>query len=281
MANPTTESSTVKVNRDQFEPVAGKIIFARRASDEKGPEVVLSSFDLLGLGYDVTIRNARPIVNELSLDREGFTLIKHKVSCAKEHDPEIMRDRYLKEMVPFIKNYFNASWVVPRRSGVILRSAGGGPIPRVLKPDGLAHIDYAPIAGPMLAAIEDESQSIPSRAYSRLMIIQTWHAFSPPPQDFPLAFCDGRSVDDADIVVVEGRTFLNTPLRLCLAHFNPAHRWYYFPEMTADEFILFKGYDSEVHCNPKAVHAAFDNRRAFPNAKPRESLEARFFVYYA
>ncbi|RXG91910.1 hypothetical protein EAV90_27710 [Bradyrhizobium vignae] len=231
------------------------------------------------LSYDVTIRNARPILNELSLDREGFTLIQHKISSATEGDPEIMYDRYLEEMVPFIKKYFSASWVVPRRQAVIFRSAGGSSIPRVKEPIVWAHIDYAPILGPVAAAIASQSQGIPLRSYSRLMIVQSWHALSLPPQDFPLAICDGTSVHDADIKVVDN-VFDGTALKLGMVHFNPAQRWYYFPEMNAGELILFKAYDSAEDCNPKTVHSAFDNRRAYPNAKPRESIEARFFVYY-
>lgn len=272
----------MQVNQDYLECVQGQVVFARRTSDEKGPEVVHPGYRLPLLSYDITVRNARPILDELSLERQGFALIQHKISCAKESDPETICDRYLEEMVPFIKNYFNASWVVPRRRAVAFRSAGGGSIPKIWEPSTVAHIDYAPVAGPMLAAVESQSQGIPIRAYSRLMIIQAWHALSPPPQDFPLAFCDSTSVSDSDIVVVHYTSDLaSQTYKGCLLHFNPAQRWYYFPEMTADELILFKGYDSEEHCNPKVAHSSFDNRRAHPSAKPRQSIEARFFVYYA
>ncbi|MET4122012.1 hypothetical protein ABIB85_008462 [Bradyrhizobium sp. JR1.5] len=67
------------------------------------------------LTYGVTIRDARSIVNELSLDKEGFTLIQHDLSCANKQNPGVMRDKYLGEMVPFIKNYFKASWIVPKK----------------------------------------------------------------------------------------------------------------------------------------------------------------------
>lgn len=291
MGNAKQASSTAHGNRDCLEGVKCQINFARRTRDEKAPEVAVSALlpnMLLGhineppsmLTYEVIIRNARPIVNEFTLDREGFTLIQHKISCANEPDPEIMRDRYLEEMVPFIKNYFNASWVVARRGAVIARSAGGSSIPAVKDPVALAHIDYVPIDGPVLAAIAGQMEGVPIRSYSRLMIIQAWHVRTPPPQDFPLALCDGASFHDADIDAVDYAA-LGTTIKFGFVHFNPAQRWYYFPEMTADELILFKSYDSEVHCNPKTAHSAFDNRRACPNAKPRESLEGRFFVYYA
>lgn len=293
MGNAKQASPTAGANRDSLECVQGQINFAARTSDERAPEVDLSRLlpkMLLGqihdqlpvVSYDVNIRNARPLVDELSLDREGFTLIQHKISCANERDPRIMCDRYLEEMVPFIKDYFNASWVVAHRHGAIFRS-GGSSIRTVKEPIVLAHTDYPPIAGPVAAAIASQLQGIPIRSYSRLMIIQTWHALSAPPQDFPLAICDGASVHDTDIHVVD-YTLPTLPfqtIKLGIVHFNPAQYWYYFPEMTANECMLFKSYDSAVHCNPKTAHSAFDDRRAYPNATPRESVEARFCVYYA
>ncbi|MGY3361807.1 hypothetical protein ACVWZK_008470 [Bradyrhizobium sp. GM0.4] len=280
-------SSTAQINRDQLQSVQGQIAFARRSPSEKAPAIVVPGSDGPLVSYDVSIRDARPIVDELSLDAEGFTLVQHKISCARESDPKVMRDRYLEEMVPFIKDYFKASWVVPKRDAVIIRSAGGSSVPAAEKGTGLvrpyvasfAHIDYAPIAGPVMAAREDQLQGNPIRAYSRLMIIQAWHALSEPPQDFPLAFCDGNSVVDTDLVDTVYENY-HVKHKTWLVHYSPVHHWYYFPEMTSDEFALFKGYDSEDDHNPRSAHAAFDNRRAYPNAKPRRSVEARFFVYY-
>src|SRR5262245_34497540 len=125
MAKATRASPTAHKDRDHLECVHGNIAFARRTPDEKPPVVATSSYDVPMVSHDVTIRNARPIVDELSLDREGFTLIKHKMACASERDREIMCDKYLEEMIPFIKNYFNASSVVPLGRGVIVRSTGG------------------------------------------------------------------------------------------------------------------------------------------------------------
>lgn len=275
--------SAAPVDRSRLPSVQGQIAFARRSPDEKAPEVFFPRYENISMvSHDgVVIRDARPIVNELSLDREGFTLVQHKTACAGERDPESLTGKYLEEMVPFIKEHFGASWVVPRRDGVIVRSAGEEPAPGVRKTAGMAHIDYAPISAPMLAARENQKQGIPIRSYSRLMIIQAWRAVSPPPQDVPLALCDNSSVLDTDIVVHDYISDAGADWKSCLLHYSPLHRWYYFPEMTPDELILFKGYDSEDNCNAQAAHTGFDNRRAQPNAKRRESIEARFYVYYA
>ncbi|WFU40008.1 CmcJ/NvfI family oxidoreductase [Bradyrhizobium sp. CB82] len=282
MENTKRVSSIAQINRDDLESVQGEIAFGRRSCEEKAPEVVYPRYENIPMvSYDVTVRNARPIVDELSLDREGFTLIQHKISCASERDPEIMCSKYLEEMVPFIKDYFKASWVVPRRDGVIVRRAGGGGLPGVKGAAGMAHIDYASIAAPMVAARENQQQGITIRPYSRLMIIQAWRVLSPPPQDNSLAVCDYSSVVDPDLLVHDYTSDVGVPWKSVLLRYSPLHRWYYFPELKPDELILFKGYDSEESCNAPTPHTGFDNRRAYPNAKPRESIEARFYVYYA
>lgn len=281
-ANP----KTTLVNRDQLERVQGQINFAR------SPEETAAARSSPGYGsyqdsQEVTIRNARPILKELSLDREGFTLARHASSCTHEDNPEILCKSYLEELSPFIQDYFKAAWVVSRPDAFFVRRAGlavadgvdGTSVPGVRVPLGGAHIDYMPIAGPMLAARENQRRGIPIRSYRRLMLVNTWRAISPPPQDFPLALCDSSTVSANDLAPneytdkVSGSTWWTGPSK-----YSPLHRWYYFPDMTADELLIWKSYDSEQ--DYRVVHSGFDNRRAFPNARPRESIEARFYVYF-
>jgi hypothetical protein len=294
MGHAKRATTMTQVNRDQLETVQGVIAFGRRSPDEAAPAVEVPTYDQVPMvSYDIPIRDARPIAHELSLDREGFELIRQKSSCEGLHDPEVVREKYMDEMVPFIKDYFNASWVVPRRSGTYMRRSAGTALPKngwnsselLREPGGLAHIDYPPIAGPMIAAAENQVQGIPIRPYSRMMIIQAWRALSPPPQDFPLAFCDASTLAPSDISVVEYvsnlRNEANSVSKTTVIHRDEKQRWYYFPDMLPDELILFKGYDSDTHYAPRAAHSAFDNRRAQPGAHPRESIEGRFFVYFA
>lgn len=281
MGKTMRASSSARVTRDQLERVHGKMAFARRSPEEEASIVSFPGYENVHLvRYDeVTIRNVRPMVDQLSLDKEGFVLVQHENSCASQRDTGIVRDRYLEEMIPFIKEYFNASWVVPRRDGVVVRS-GERSVPGAKGIAGVAHIDYAPISARMVAARQSQLQGIPIRSYSRLMIIQAWRALSPPPQDVPLAICDASSVLDTDIVVHDYSSENGAEWKSAVLHYSPGYRWYYFPEMTSDELLLFKGYDSVENLNAQAAYAAFDNRRAHPNAEPRESIEAQFFVYY-
>lgn len=284
MGNATRTTSAAQVDREHLESVHAQMVFARRSPNEDGVAVEHPNYDMPVLRRDVTIHDARPILHELSLEKEGFMLIQHKSAFAAAIDSETERAKYQEEVASFIKSYFKASWVTPFSSGPLVRSASVGSTPGAKPVSITSHVDYAPVAGPVVAADECQQQGVQIRSYSRLMIVQTWRALSPPPQDIPLAFCDASTAVDEDFRqvrfvtnAVNERTRVFRSFNLC---FNPNQRWYYFPNMTADELVLFIGYDSDRHYHLWSGHNAFDNRHTFPNANPRKSVETRFLVYY-
>ena len=64
--------------------------------------------------------------------------------------------------------------------------------------------------------------------------------------------------------------------------FDPEHRWYYVPEMRADEVLLLKCYDSKTDGRARfAPHTAFADPTTPPDAAPRESIELRALVFHA
>lgn len=74
-----------------------------------------------------------------------------------------------------------------QRDAIIIRTSGQALPPQEgLRPlvknmaAGWADVDYSRIAGPMMAAREDQIQGNTIRSYSRLMIIQAWHILSAP-----------------------------------------------------------------------------------------------------
>ncbi|WMY11044.1 CmcJ/NvfI family oxidoreductase [Paraburkholderia phenoliruptrix] len=289
MTDDTTQSDRGmdSPSRSNLDHITGRVIFARQENDDT-PEVPLPN-QPVGAGHDIKVFDARPLIGELSLDREGFSLVEHETSVADIRDPEILRTVYLEEMIPFIQKQFNASWVVARRHGMYVRSssvvtAEGGRGAGIRGTAGMAHIDYSAVAAPMAAGAECQLQGIPIRSYSRLMVIQAWRAFSPPPQDVPLGLCDGSTLADSDIVwrkhIANNRNEPGSTFITGFARYNPAQRWYYFSQMQPNELILFKGYDSEASCNSTPPHTGIQNLDAGPNANVRESVEARFFVYF-
>ena len=61
---------------------------------------------------------------------------------------------------------------------------------------------------------------------------------------------------------------------------NPEHRWFYYPDMTRDEAIIFKTNDSDPaqpHCVP---HSAFDDPSCPNGVLTRASIEMRGIAYW-
>ena len=66
-----------------------------------------------------------------------------------------------------------------------------------------------------------------------------------------------------------------------MALFNPAHQWYSFPEMTMDEALLSKTFDSAADGRTRCtLHTAFEDPATPADAPPRESIETRCLVLF-
>jgi hypothetical protein len=120
-------------------------------------------------------------------------------------------------------------------------------------------------------------------AYRRWAMYNVWRAITPPPQDFPLAVCDARSVSATDEVTV---TAITEELQGDIVHdtmsyvHNPAHRWYYFPDMTIDEVIVFKSGDSDPTGAVRVAHTAFTDPTCPPGVPTRASVEMRALAVF-
>ena len=62
--------------------------------------------------YQVAIRDARPLVDRLSLDREGFVLLKHQTAVTDFYDENQVREVYYPECERVMKEATGAARVV-------------------------------------------------------------------------------------------------------------------------------------------------------------------------
>jgi hypothetical protein len=58
--------------------------------------------------------------------------------------------------------------------------------------------------------------------------------------------------------------------------FSPAHEWFYFSGLTADDVLVFQGYDTRHPC--PVLHTSVDN--PVPGAGPRVSIECRHYAFF-
>jgi hypothetical protein len=63
--------------------------------------------------------------------------------------------------------------------------------------------------------------------------------------------------------------------------FNPAHRWFYVPQMQPEEALLLKCVDTAANVPARFTpHSAFLDPTASPSAPLRESIEVRSLVFH-
>jgi hypothetical protein len=119
--------------------------------------------------------------------------------------------------------------------------------------------------------------------YARAAHYNVWRVLSPPPQDVPLAICDARTVSGGELVLADA--IFDSPggdwsfEGYVVAH-DPAHRWFWFPDMSPREAIIFKTHDSHKGVARCVPHVAFDDPDCPDDAKPRVSVEIRAIAYW-
>jgi hypothetical protein len=127
----------------------------------------------------------------------------------------------------------------------------------------------------------------------RFMLINVWRNILPDPvESMPLACCDARGVKAEDLLTFEIH-YADRIGENYFARHRKRHDWYYFPDMARNEALLIKQWDSagglaRGHASDAsngapstfALHSAFQDPSAPPDARTRESIEVRCVVVF-
>lgn len=228
----------------------------------------------------VTIRNGRLIAGQLSLDREGFLLRPHATKTADFYSDAEVRRVYYPEVERLVKDVTGAAEVVifdhTVRNTAPEKQSGR----RVRGPAGRVHNDYTETSAPQRVRDLLDPATAEARLKRRFAEINVWRPITGPVKSSPIAVCDAGTIDAEDLV----RSELRYPDRtgeIYVVTYNPKHRWFYFPEMRADEALFIKCFDSARDGRARiSVHTAFDDPGTAPDAPPRESIEVRTFAFF-
>ena len=228
------------------------------------------------------VHDLRSRRDALDLDAEGFRLVDHKTTVTDFKDDAAVKSTYLSEVRELIASVSGADRVV-MSPGAILRFGERSNDYRKSfnsRPARFVHVDVTPHSAPNLLKPLLGDGPRPRRVVG----FNVWRVISEPPQDVPLAVCDVRSIETGDRVAAdamfdpeegEGFTF-----EAFLLKHNPHHRWAYFSNMTRDEALVFKNFDSEADQGGGVPHVAFDDPSCPPDVAPRASLESRGYALF-
>lgn len=298
-------STTLRYQNDNVQEVSGDIA--------NGTDWVLTN---------VIIKDGRRKKRPFTLHNNGFELRKdRKVSHLDYYDESAVIKEYYADCESLLRRITNASFVkafehTRRASGMIAGRdvKGGRP---VQGPAEFVHGDYTQKSAPdslrqllryefneagsfkqLLGQIANEESLLPNVPFSdnylvvealngtrRYAIVTVWRPFSVV-ERMPLALVDATTIQADDLVVFS----VGPDKSFHFVKNRKHHEWYYFPQLTPDEVILIKHWDSygdlsgklqaSVNISTFALHSAFVDPLSPGAAPDRESIEVRVLIVY-
>jgi len=232
---------------------------------------------------NVTIRNGRPARDDLDLDEQGFILVDHTTSVNDFYDNDTVERAYYQECIDLVKKLTGVDKVAifdhtlriedtdKRNSGADLRA-----------PVRSVHNDYTDWSAPKRVRDILPADEAEERLQRRYIMVNVWRPIMEPVQTWPLVLCDAKSMGPYDMIAADhiypdrrGETYRTA--------YSDGQQWYYFPEMTMQEAVILKCYDSETDGRARySAHGAADLAGPPPPGyTPRESIEVRTIGFYA
>ena len=241
--------------------------------------------------YEVPVRDGRPIQDAFVLEEHGFEIVQHPSAVRDFTDRDEVDRVYVPEVVDFVKQRLGADEVISR--GWVTRRAADPGQNRSQPQAALVHIDYSPEGAELSAAAAWRDTFGETGGYRRVVATSTWRVFSEPPQDWPLAMVDFRTVGDGEgrnnalyfvdelpedplTAPVDGLNLVTSGSEIT---YRPEHEWWYFSDMTRDEALFFVFHDSDHDRAWRCIHSAFRDPTVETDI-PRFSIEFRTFAYF-
>ena len=231
----------------------------------------------------VEVRDMRQVADLLSLDRQGFLLVRHETAVDDLYDDGAITGVYDRELEALLVEVTGADRVAvfdhTRRSdsaeGAVNPDGFRGPASRV-------HVDYTVDSGPKRAADAlgaDEVDRVLS-AGGRIVQVNVWRPIRGPVLRTPIALADAGSVRPQELIATD-QVFPDRVGEIYQLAHAPDQRWYWAPRMQRDEVLLIKGWDSLDDGRARFTpHGAFRLEDQDPQAPPRESIEVRTYLVF-
>ncbi|EXJ70810.1 uncharacterized protein A1O5_05800 [Cladophialophora psammophila CBS 110553] len=272
-----------------------------------------------GPGYSFKLTDRKRPVEDIrghesnfSVDTSGFAVYKSPAQEKAFTDDATVREGYyaevealLREKLPGVKKVVFFDHTIRRREKASPRQ----PVQQV-------HVDQTPNAAAVRVRRHLPAEEAEELLKGRYQIINVWRPIANPATDFPLAVVDYRTTEPSDMVKVDllypkretngfhddddrgkevlpdpssasstagyevkGETFAIRP--------NDKHKFFYMKDMTPEEVMFIKCFDSasEVNGGKKGVagytpHTAFVDPQTPADAPGRQSIEVRTLVFY-
>ena len=231
--------------------------------------------------YPMTVRDGRQGDHRFHLDIEGFELHRQITQVQDFTDGAEVESVYYLEAERLLKLATGATAVRIFDHTVRLQDPRRREEAGVREPVQSVHNDYTEKSGPQ--RVWDLLPEAEARRWldHRFAIVNVWRSIGAPAINQPLGLIDARSMRRSDFVPTD-LVYPDRVGEIYQVEYNPAHNWVYFPNMSRNEALLLKVFDSAEDGRARMTgHSAFDNPAAPADAPPRESIEVRALLSFA
>lgn len=253
------------------------------------------------------VENIRGQEDNFSINTSGFAVYNAPAKEKLFTDDKAVRDGYYSEIEQVIKDKLPGVKKVVIFDHTIRRRVKDAP----RQPVQQVHVDQTPAAAETRVRRHLPPQEAEELLKGRYQLVNIWRPIENPASDYPLAVIDWRSTNPEDFIPVDllypkradgddddrgkeapalatdstegyeakGETYGVVP--------SEKHRFYYYKDMTPDEIMFIKCFDSHsqtvannqgvAHATP---HTAFADPQTPKDAPGRQSIELRALIFY-
>jgi hypothetical protein len=258
------------------------------------------------------VHNLRGREHEFTTDNSGFAVYNYPAKETHFTDDHAVRTAYYKEVedllrnkIPGIKKVHIFDHTIRRR----VKDSARQPVQQV-------HVDQTPAAAEARVRRHIPQEEADELVRGRYQIINVWRPIENPASDHPLAVIDWRTTSPSDFIATDllyprrdshdaddddrGKEQLPDPSKYNSTEGyevkgetmgvapNDSHRFYYQKDMTPEEVLLLKCFDSYGQGMPngkkglavRTPHTAFEDPQTPKDAPGRQSIEVRCLVFY-
>lgn len=258
------------------------------------------------------VHNIRGNKSSFGTDVSGFAVYNAPAQEKQFTDDATVREGYYAQVESLLRSKLPGIKKVVIFDHTIRRRIKGSP----RQPVQQVHVDQTPGAAEARVRRHLPEAEAEHLIKGRYQIINVWRPIENPASDFPLAVIDWRSTSPSDFIPVDllyprrdsldaddddrGKEKLPDPESftstegyevrgetLSVAP-NEKHKFYYVKDMTPDEVMLLKCFDSRGEGMENGVeglalrtpHTAFEDPGTPEDAPGRQSIEVRCLVFY-
>jgi len=267
------------------------------------------------IGIKRSVENLRGQEGKFSTDTSGFAVYKSPANEKTFTDDYAVRKGYYGEVEKLIRDKLSGVKKVVMFDHTIRRRVQSSP----RQPVQQVHVDQTPGAAEARVRRHLPAEEAEELLKGRYQIINVWRPIENPATDFPLAVVDWRTTNPSDFVKVDllypkrqaqtngahdnddrGKEVLPDPKSITsTAGYevkgetfsvapNEKHKFYYMKDMTPEEAMFIKCFDSRGEALPQGIqglarctpHTAFIDPDTPADAPGRQSIEVRCLVFY-